>query len=110
MYEEISMPTISKDFPNWTHVQILTVVNLAYYYILLLLGVLGIGSLLKDRNFHGSIIPTMTIIIGTALLIFVGHGEARFHQPFMPMFIILAANFIASTQKNTIYHSTWQKK
>ena len=110
MYEEISMPTISKDFPNWTHVQILTVVNLAYYYILLLLGVLGIGSLLKDRNFHGSIIPTMTIIIGTALLIFVGHGEARFHQPFMPMFIILAANFIASTQKNTTNHSTWQKK
>lgn len=110
MYEEISMPTISKDFPNWTHVQILTVVNLAYYYALLLLGVLGIGKLLKEKHFHSLIIPAMTIITSTALLVFVGHGEARFHQPFMSMFIILSAYFIASTHTNVAYHSIWQKK
>ena len=98
MYEELSMSNLTQDFPNWTHVQILTIANLAYYYLLLLLGILGIGKLLKKRDFHYLIIPLSTIITSTALLMLVGHGEARFHQPFMPMFIMLAAYFITKTQ------------
>ena len=92
MYEEISLPFIVKSFPNWTSVQVLTVINLIYYYLLLLLALMGAICALRHGCLGEMIIPVMTVVAGTALLMLVGHGEARFHQPFMPMFIILAAN------------------
>ena len=95
MYEEISMTSLAKDFPDWTRIQILTTVNLIYYYMLLIGGILGAVCLIRNKLFHSLIIPSMTIIAGTALLVLVGHGEARFHQPFMPMFIMLTACLFA---------------
>ena len=107
MYEEISMSVIAEDFPHWSRTQILTVINLIYYYILLILGILGGIHLLKKKNFYGFIIPAATIVSSTALLVLVSHGEARFHQPFMPMFIMLAAYLVSELH---IPSSTHPKK
>ena len=93
MYDELSMSTLAAVFPNWTHIQKLTIINLVYYYFLLLGGILGCICLVKNKQISSLIIPFITIIAGTGLLMLVGHGEARFHQPFMPMFIMLSAYF-----------------
>ena len=37
------------------------------------------------------LLPGSIIALGTLLLLFVGHGEARFHIPFMPFIIMMAA-------------------
>lgn len=94
MYKEISMAGLSKDFPCWSPVQVLTVMNLMYYYLLLFLGLLGCFSCLKNKKICEMAIPVAVILAGTGLIMLVGHGEARFHQPFMPMFIMLAASFL----------------
>jgi hypothetical protein len=50
-------------------------------------------SLLYFRK-ESCLLPISIIVLGTLLLLFVGHGEARFHIPFMPFFIIMASMFI----------------
>ena len=95
MYEEISMPVLAVSFPNWTPIQLLVGVNLVYYYLLLIFGFCGAVYNIKNKKFVRVIIPVTTIFAGTALLLLVGHGEARFHQPFMAMFIMLSASFIS---------------
>ena len=87
LYEELSLPRLLKDFPHYTMAQLLTLLNLAVYYAILLL------SLLSLRHFRHSyhLLPLAVILLGTLLLLLVGHGEARFHIPFMPFFILLAA-------------------
>jgi len=40
------------------------------------------------------LLPISIVLLGTILLLLVGHGEARFHIPFMPFVIMLAASFI----------------
>lgn len=89
LYEPLSMASIIHDFPRYTGVQILTIINLVIYYIIL------ITSILSLRNFtkRSHLFPVAIILLGTFLLLLVGHGEARFHQPFMPFFILLSALF-----------------
>lgn len=95
MYEELSMPVLVNDFPDWTFVQALAGVNLIYYYILLITALCGAVLYVKNKQLIRVVIPVATIVAGTALLLLVGHGEARFHQPFMAMFIMLSASFIS---------------
>jgi hypothetical protein len=90
MYDELSMPTLKAQFPRWSAVQWLTIVNLLYYYLLLLTALL---SLLRYRH-STHLLPLAVILLGTVMLLLVGHGEARFHQPFMPFVIMLSALFI----------------
>ena len=40
------------------------------------------------------LLPVNVIVLGTLLLLFVGHGETRFHILFMPFFMILSSMFI----------------
>jgi Ca2+/Na+ antiporter len=90
MYEEVSMQTLIKNFPMFSTVQWLTIVNLAIYFLILISALLELFYFQRNT----SILPCSIIAIGTLLLLFVGHGEARFHQPFMPFFIMLTAIFI----------------
>lgn len=90
MYDEISMRTLVRSFPRFSAVQWLTILNLLVYYLLL---ITAIWSLFYFRR-ENSLLPVSIILLGTLLLLFVGHGEARFHQPFMPFVIMLSASLI----------------
>lgn len=87
MYDEISLPTLFASFPSYTAVQWLTIANLLVYLTLLL------GSMLSlfffKRKTH--LLSLSIIVLGTLMLLLVGHGEARFHIPFMPFMMILSA-------------------
>ncbi len=91
MYEKVSMFTLIDTFPNYSFIQWFTLLNLFYYYLLLL------AALSSMRYFHCKthLLSLLVIIIGTMMLLLVGHGEARFHQPFMPFIIIMAATLIS---------------
>lgn len=98
MYESLSMKQLGNDFPRLTAVQWLTAANLLYYYLLLFTAVLGwaIMVLLHDRkSLSFAILCSGIIVIGTTVLLFFGHGESRFHIPFMPFVIMLSAAFIS---------------
>ncbi len=87
MYEPLSMRSLVRDFPRLTPVQWLAVMNLLIYYTLLLLALLS----LRHYRHSTHALPTAVVVAGTALLLVAGHGEARFHIPFMPFIILLAA-------------------
>lgn len=103
MYEPLSMKRLWSDFPHESPVQLLTIINLFFYYSLLLLSLFGIYFLVINRQWKPLSLPFCVITFGTMLLILVGHGEARFHIPFMPFFIMLAAfsivNYIKDAKK-----------
>ena len=90
MYEEVSLGTLISVFPHYSPVQWLTLLNLFIYYLFLLTACI---SLFHFRSVT-HLLPVSVIALGTLLLLFFGHGEARFHIPFMPFFIMLAALFI----------------
>lgn len=94
MYEEISMPVLFHQFPHFNTVQWLTVCNLFYYYLLLALFLAGCIVAVKHKKVADIALPISIIITGTVILLLVGHGEARFHIPFMPFVIMVAARFI----------------
>lgn len=93
MYEEIDMRHIVKAFPHYSAVQAAVVVNLIYYYALILMFVAGVVLMLKKKEYNKIMLPLSVVVIGTAVLLFFGHGEARFHIPFMPFVIMPAAYF-----------------
>jgi hypothetical protein len=95
MYEPLSMATLLHAFPRYSPVQWLTVVNLFFYYLLLLTALLSLFRF--QRSTH--LLPVAVIMMGTLMLLLVGHGEARFHQPFMPFIIMLSSLFISSLKK-----------
>ena len=41
-------------------------------------------------------LPISVVVIGTVILLMVGHGEARFHIPLMPFIIMIAATLISN--------------
>ena len=90
MYEEVSMAKLIYSFPRFSGVQWLAFVNLVFYYLLLLTASL---SLIYYRS-NTHLLSVSIIILGTLILLLVGHGEARFHIPFIPLIIILSALFI----------------
>ncbi len=93
MYESLSMSSLKKDFPQYTGVQWLTIYNLLFYYAMM---VLFLCSIKEIKTLP---IPWTIFIIGTAFIAIVGHGEARFHQPFMPFIIIAVAYKVSQLQK-----------
>ena len=66
--------------------------ELPFMFFCLLL-VCAVLSLFAYRS-QTHLLPLSCIIIGTLLLLFVGHGEARFHIPFMPFVILLASAYL----------------
>lgn len=88
MYDNISLPSLIKAFPNYNFVQWLTVYNLIFYYGLL------ICFLLCFRHFKTLKLECLIIIIGTIFIALFSHGEARFHIIYMPFIIICVAYYI----------------
>lgn len=93
MYEEISMKTLIKQFPYYNITQTITIINLLFYYSLIITAFMSFKFFKKEYH----LLPLCIIILGTMLLIFVGHGEARFHIPFMPFIIILSSIYVKNT-------------
>jgi hypothetical protein len=54
----------------------------------------SIQEAFRDGDWGFRIIPGSIITLGTLILLVAGHGEARFHIPLMPFFIILSAYII----------------
>lgn len=90
MYEEVSMITLIHHFPYYTAVQWLTILNLLIYFVFIITAIMSLFYF--RRNTH--LLPVCIIVLGTLLLLFAGHGEARFHIPFMPFFIMMAVSYI----------------
>ena len=90
MYEEVRMQTLIDSFPKLSAVQWLTVINLIVYFCIIISALCS----LYWFNRKEYLLPIAIIVLGTLLLLFVGHGEARFHIPFMPFFMMLSAIFI----------------
>jgi hypothetical protein len=82
----------------FSSVQWLTLWNLLFYYLLLITALL---SLRFFRN-NSSLLPLSIIILQTLLLLFMGHGESRFHTPIMPFVVMLSALFIANKYKHNM--------
>lgn len=97
LYGEISMPTLYHQFPHYTLIQLLTLLNLLIYYLILLFALLS----LRNYQYKTHMLALNIIVIGTAFLLVFGHGESRFHIPFMPFFIIMAATYF-----NVVYRKT----
>ncbi len=95
LYEELSMHRLMRDFPSYSTVQVLTLFNLAYYYSLLLLFAVAAFMLIWRKKDAICVLPLSVVVIGTLVLMFFGHGEARFHAPFMPFIIMLCGVFLA---------------
>lgn len=95
MYEELSMKRLVADFPHLSKVQSLTLYNLFYYYMLIICFFMSCISLLKRRETQFVVLPISIVTIGTAVLLFFGHGEARFHIPFMPFIIMSVAAWLS---------------
>lgn len=97
MYETLAMENMISSFPHFSATQWLAAFNLLYYYTLLLLLLCSTKYIKKLR------LTFLIVIIGTIFIALVGHGETRFHIPFMP-FIIMAAAY------TLIHNSTWKNR
>ena len=100
MYEPLSMKTLIHTFPRYSIVQVMVIINLIIYYSILLFSLKAIISEIRNKRWKRITLPLSIIILGTLLLLFFGHGEARFHIPFMPFFIMISSlNFINYEKK-----------
>ncbi len=97
MYIEINMRSIIHNFPNYSPVQILTIINLLYYYFLLIIFIISCFNIKKwkDKVFGNRLLLSL-IFIYTLMIITVGHGEARFHHQIMPYIIIVDGAMLLS--------------
>lgn len=93
MYDELSMPTLYRSFPHYSGVQMLAIVNLFYYYTLLVAFVSGCVMLIKQRRLKELSMPLSVLLMGSLMIVTVCHGEARYHIPFMPFIIMVDAAF-----------------
>ena len=94
MYESLSMKTIKNSFPILNRIQWLAIINIIYYYLILICSCIGMYIIIRKKQIHQLIIPGSIITLGTLILLVAGHGEARFNIPLMPFFIILSAYII----------------
>ena len=92
LYGPLSLRSLWRDWPHLTPVQALTVFNLLFYATLLLLFLVAVA-----RQPRRLLLPAAVVLLGTLMLLVAGHGEARFHIPFMP-FVIMAITVGESTK------------
>ena len=100
MYGPLSMEKLADDFPHYSFVQWLTVYNLIYYYCIMVLFVLGCVVMIRRKELQKIAVPAGVVFFGTLVLLLVCHGESRFHIPFMPFIIMVAAYWI---QRNACF-------
>lgn len=91
LYSELSMKQLVNNFPIYTPVQYITIFNLVFYYTLLILFIISLFKIHQLQYKKQLTLPLSIITLNILLVIFVGHGEARFHYPFMPFIIMIDA-------------------
>ena len=98
MYDEVSMQVLIKLFPYYSPVQWLTIVNLLVYYFLLATALISILYFNRQQF----LLPVSIIAIGTIILMIIGHGESRFHIPFIPFIMMLTALLLVRRKKKNV--------
>lgn len=93
MYAEISMTSLKNDFPLYSTIQLLTIINLLYYYTLMIIFIISCIEMIKHKN-KKVYLSLLIFLLGTMAIALVAHGEARFHNPYMPFIIIIVAHYI----------------
>jgi hypothetical protein len=93
MYGEISMASLKQDFPRYSPIQLLTLINLLYYYALMITFIIGAICMVRRRDKQVSL-SLLIIVLGTMAIAMVAHGEARFHNPYMPFVMLIVACYI----------------
>lgn len=93
MYGEISMASLKQDFPRYSPIQLLTLINLLYYYALMITFIIGAIYMVRRRDKQVSL-SLLIIVLGTMAIAMVAHGEARFHNPYMPFVMLIVACYI----------------
>ena len=101
MYGEISMVSLKTNFPYYTSIQLLTFINLLYYYTLIIAFIVSCINMIKHKD-KKVFMPLLILTLGTMSIALVAHGEARFHNPYMPFIILAVAHYIYIKFKNKI--------
>ena len=83
LYDTLCMPAMLHALGHYNGVQTLVAVNLLLYFALLAGFVLAVRHVSTPEQ----ALPYLIVAIGTAVLLLAGHGETRFHIPFMPYII-----------------------
>ncbi len=91
LYEDLDMESIINDFPYSKPLQWITLINLTYYYFLMMSFLFFLYFTVKAKTFKSTSLLFFIALFNTAIIVLVGHGEARFHIPLMPFFIMGAA-------------------
>lgn len=82
-------------FPKYSLAQWIALYNLIYYYGIIITFILSFKCIRKLK------IPWLVVLIGTTFIALLGHGEARFHIPYMPFIIMCSAYYISCFKKTS---------
>ena len=95
MYESLSINNMLHSFPKYSFAQWITLYNLIYYYGIIITFMLSLKYIRRLK------LAWFVVLIGTTFIALLGHGEARFHIPYMP-FIIMCSAYYISNLKNKL--------
>lgn len=95
-YVTLPYKNILQRFTSLSAVQYIAIINLVYYWLLIIFSIHGGYFLIKKHEYKKAFLPIMIIIGGSLSLVLAIHGETRFKAPFMPFIFILAAVYITS--------------
>ena len=93
MYDSLSINSMLHSFPKYSLAQWITLYNLIYYYGIIITFILSFKYIRKLK------IAWFVVLIGTTFIALLGHGEARFHIPYMPFIIMCSAYYISYYKK-----------
>ncbi|MBR1687575.1 MAG: hypothetical protein IJ710_03465 [Prevotella sp.] len=94
LYDEVSMPSLLRDWKHPSFAQALALINLLYYYLLLIGFAAGCAVLYRCRLYAPLLLCAAVCIVNTLLIVLAAHGETRYHLMQMPFIIIVCATLI----------------
>ena len=94
MYNSLSINSMLHSFPKYSLAQWITLYNLIYYYGIIITFILSFKYIRKLK------MAWLVVLIGTTFIALLGHGEARFHIPYMPFIIMCSAYYISYFKKH----------
>lgn len=95
-YVTIPIRNMHNEIGNLSGVQYLALISFIIYVCILLLFLYSIIVSINNNAWRNTFIPLAIIIIGTASISLLIHGETRFKVPFMPFIFILASYGLTS--------------
>ena len=94
MYDSLSINSMLNSFPVYSLAQWIAFYNLICYYGIMITFMLSLKHIRKLR------LAWFIVLIGTTFIALFGHGEARFHIPYMPFVIMCSAYYISNFKKH----------